>query len=134
MHLSPLSTTGRAVAVVFTVLMGAMAWLQLNDPDPLLWCTVYACLALLCLLGVLKGTNKYLVWMGLGIAFIWAATLSPSVYELFRYHSAGDLLTGMSPDRPYVEEARESLGLIIGCIAMACLLGFTRREAESNAG
>ena len=62
------------------------------------------------------------MWLGFAVAVAWSAWLLPSVYELFAHHTASDLFTGMSPDRPYVEEAREALGLLIGAAAMLHLI------------
>ena len=126
-----LSTAHRIGAGVFALLMWTMAFLQLNDPDPALWVAMYCALAVVCTLSVFKGVLWHAAWLGLIVAFVWAASLFPSVYELFAYHEPSDLMTGMAPERPYVEEARESLGLLIGCLAMAHQLVAGRlREPE----
>lgn len=130
MQFQALTTGHRITAGVFTVLMLVMAFLQLNDPDPALWVAVYLILATLTLLGAIVGRLTGIVAAALAIAVVWALTLAPSAYELFAYHPVGDLLTGMSPDRPYVEEAREAGGLLIGAIAMLHLL-LARRRADT---
>ena len=112
----------RIAAAVFALLLYTMAWLQLNDPDPALWVAIYMVMGSLSLATVIRGVWRVAVWTVFAIAFAWSAWLSPSVYELFAYHSPGDLFTGMSPDRPYVEESREALGLMIGVVAMLQLL------------
>ncbi len=127
MQSEPLSITGRSLAAVFALLMAAMAVLQLNDPDSLPWVLMYGYLTMVCLVSTFDGVYRLPAWIGLAVALVWAATLFPGVYELFRHHPTGDLFTGMSPNRPYVEEARESLGLLIGSGAMACLLLLARR-------
>ena len=112
----------RIAAAVFASLLYTMAWLQLNDPDPALWVAMYVVMGSLSLAAVVRGVWRPGVWITFAVATAWSAWLSPSVYELFAYHSPGDLLTGMSPDRPYVEESREALGLLIGVVAMVQLL------------
>ena len=124
----PISTVQRIVAAVFSLMLYTMAWLQLNDPDPMLWVAIYVVIASLGLAAVVKGVHRTVVGGALVIALAWSAWLSPSVYELFMFHSAQDLLTGMSPDRPYVEESREALGLLIGAAGLAHLLLASRKS------
>ena len=95
--------------------------MQTNDPDPGFWIIVYLALATVCVLAAVWRVILPLVWLVGIAAFAWSASLFPGVVELFSNHPAGDLLSGMSPDRPYVEAARESLGLLIGALAMAYL-------------
>lgn len=95
--------------------------MQTNDPDPGLWIVVYLALAATCALAALWRVVLPLVGLAGCAALIWSASLFSGVVELFANHPVGDLLTGMSPDRPYVEQARESLGLLIGALAMAYL-------------
>lgn len=132
MELRKISIPHRMGGAVFSLLMATMAFLQLNDPDPMIWVAVYCVLALICVVSVFAGVVWYGAWAALVIALVWAASLFPSVYELFAYHSPRDLLTGMSPDRPYVEESRESLGLLIGCLAMVHQLIAARRPKETS--
>ncbi|MEM7405113.1 MAG: transmembrane 220 family protein [Pseudomonadota bacterium] len=130
MQFQPLTMGHRITAGFFTLLMLTMAYLQLNDPDPALWVAVYLTLAGLTLLGSVLGRQKLVAGAALAVAVVWAATLAPSAYELFANHPAGDLLTGMSPDRPYVEEAREAGGLLIGALAMLHLVLARKRPTD----
>ena len=111
----------RIVSLLLALLFGWSAAMQTNDPDPGLWIIVYLVLALTCVLAALWRVMLPLVGIAGITAFAWSASLFPGVMELFTNHSVGDLLTGMSPDRPYVEAARESLGLLIGALGMAYL-------------
>ena len=122
MSLTKISIAHRIGAALFALLMWTMAYLQLNDPDPILWVMVYCFLGLNATLGALLGVQRTVVIVALAITVLWSLWLSPSVYELFAFYPASDIMTGMSPDRPYVEEARESLGLLIGALAMGHLV------------
>ncbi|MFQ5759939.1 MAG: hypothetical protein ACE5HM_03080, partial [Acidiferrobacterales bacterium] len=53
--------------------------------------------------------------------------LMPSVFELLINHDPGELISEMSPDRPYVEEARESLGLLVAAAALAYFYVLAKR-------
>ncbi len=52
---------------------------------------------------------------------------------MFAYHPEGDIVTGMSLDRPYLEEARESLGLLNGVLAMLQPVLASRPKAQLSA-
>lgn len=129
MTLTPLSTPHRITAAVFALLTLSMALLQLNDPDPAVWVAMYSFLALNCLLATVRGVLPVMAGLGLAASVLWGIWLFPSVVELLVDHPAGDLFTGMSPDRPYVEEARESLGLLLASLSMLHLLIAARQRA-----
>ncbi len=126
-----ISTNHRIAAGLLGGLTLLMAWLQLNDPDPALWVAMYCFLGLNSVLGAAWGVVRSAALAGLVLAAGWALWLVPGVVELFAEHPAGDLFTGMSPDRPYVEQARECLGLLIGALTMVQLLVAARRPAPS---
>ena len=132
MALTKISIAHRIGAAVFALLMFTMAYLQLNDPDPWVWVIMYCYMGVVGLVSLSVGVPRMAMWVGLAVALLWSAWLSPSVYELFVHHPAGDIMTGMSPDRPYVEEARESLGLLIGVLAMGHLAFASRKAATEN--
>jgi hypothetical protein len=94
----------------FLLLILFAAW-QFNDPDPLLWGGFYAACALIPLLAVFRIHS----WILYALCVVYGiAVIAPTIDGLFEYlrHSES-LLYGMSPDRPYVEEAREFLGTLI---------------------
>lgn len=109
-----------AVAAVF-------AWcaiLQYNDPDPWLWIAVYAAATVV---AALAAFGRYplpaLAALSL-VCLVWMSALFGGVLDFIAQDDPGQLFTGMSPDRPYVEQTREFGGLgiiLLGCIAYAWL-------------
>lgn len=96
----------------FVLVFVAFAALQYNDPDPLVWISVYGVAALICLVALTK-RNHY----GYHILFflftaIWAFVQWPPVFEGF----GEDVIT------KNMELARESGGLII-CAVVALVNG-----------
>ena len=79
MSLTKISIAHRIGAAVFALLMWTMAYLQLNDPDPILWVMVYCFLGLNATLGVLLGVQRTIVIVALAITVLWSLWLSPSV-------------------------------------------------------
>ncbi|MEZ6185959.1 MAG: hypothetical protein R3F62_13230 [Planctomycetota bacterium] len=51
----------------------------------------------------------------------WSATLAPSVLTWLRQHTIPEIVSAMSPDRPYIEESRECLGLFMAALAAVAL-------------
>jgi hypothetical protein len=74
-----------------------------------------------------------LIVFTLVVCVVWSLYLMPSVFELFLYHEPRELLSGMSTDRPYVEEARESLGLLIAATALLYFLVLALRQKRPAA-
>ncbi len=103
------------------LLLIAFAALQFNDPDWLFWGGFYAACALIPLLAFFRIYS----WIPYVLCIIYSVVvISPAIDGFFEYlrHSES-LLYGMSPDRPYIEEAREFLGTLIavGLITVSML-------------
>ncbi|MFQ6024426.1 MAG: transmembrane 220 family protein, partial [Acidiferrobacterales bacterium] len=105
--------TIRIVNIGLTLLFLLAMAVQFNDPDPVLWAAIYGCVAVISGFAVFARFYIPLIVIAFAICLGGSLYLMPSVFELFLNHDPGELISGMSPDRPYVEEARESLGLLV---------------------
>jgi len=65
---------------ILTVLFILFALVQLNDPDPWLWVTMYIYVAVMCGMAFLGKYNQPILLAGMLVSIIWAITLSPGVY------------------------------------------------------
>ena len=109
---------------VFFLGMGA---LQLNDPDPLYWVTVYAMTALIPHGRLLQPHYASLFWITVGMVF---AGLLQSYSGFIDFVTAGDwgLLTAPMTDKlPAIEYAREFLGLLFSVV---CLVGYRKSSVS----
>lgn len=115
------------------LLLASMALVQLNDPDPLFWTGLYGLCALVPTLAFFGKRYPLLNWVCLAYC---GAALVLSVSGAFEYlQHAGDesLIQDMSPEKPYIEVAREFLGTLI---ALSIVAGYqfvalrTRRSAH----
>ena len=104
----------------------AMAWLQINDPDPLYWVSAYLLAAWLPACRVLGGDGRRLSAYILGVLLAGVLMSAPGFIDYLLSGDHGSLFDEMSPDRPYVESARELLGLLI---ALAGVGFYARRSA-----
>lgn len=120
----------RAINVALTLWFLLNAAVQFNDPDPLRWVAIYCATTLIAGLAVFMRFYVPLIVFTLVVCLAWSLYLMPSVFELFLRHEPRELLSGMSPDRPYVEEARESLGLLIAATALLYFLVLALRQKQ----
>ena len=103
-------------AFAWACVMFAFAALQFNDPEPLLWTTIYAACGLAWVARGL-GRESSLVERGLLLVLVFSmGLLFDGVVALFQGDSVAAVFGAMSEDRPYVEEAREFLGLGIAAV------------------
>lgn len=101
----------------------ALLWLvfaavQYNDPDPILWILMYSLVALVCAMAAMNKYSKPLIIIGIAASLVWAATLFPAVIDYFSNHESNEILEHMSPDKLFIEEARECFGLILSALVL----------------
>ena len=103
----------KALYFLFGITLLGFAGLQFNDPDPIIWIGFYTLCALIPLLLLFNLFNRPLfllaiVWCGVEL-FISA----PGAYQYYLHMAEEPLMQGMNPDKPYIEECREFLGVLI---------------------
>jgi hypothetical protein len=105
------------------LLLVTAAILQINDPDPLLWGGFFSLCALIPLLSIFKLDVRILYPLCLVYGIVVLVPTIGGFLEYIRRSDSESLLQGMSPDKPYIEEARELLGALIalGLITVSML-------------
>lgn len=103
------------------VMLAAFAFsivVQLNDPDPLIWITVYGLASAACVLGLVgRGHWTFPASVG-GLALGWAASLAPRVVGKVPFR---DMFGAFDMANLGIEESREMYGLAIVGAWMAVL-------------
>jgi hypothetical protein len=105
------------LAVVFVL----FAFVQVNDPDPVIWILIYGAMAVICVLAMFSFyPRKFLI--GLLVLFVlYGLVFIPGVIEWLKQDNKSALFDEIAKMRhPYIEETREFLGLFI-CIAVLVL-------------
>jgi Transmembrane family 220, helix len=108
--------------VIFLLAFLVFAYLNLNDPDALLWVTIYLVAAICCGLAIFK---KYYPGVYLGaMAFylIYAVRLffaKDGVRDWVVKYRKPSLVESMQATKPYIENTREFFGLLIITGALA---------------
>lgn len=99
----------KLLAAFFALAYLSFVALQYNDPDPALWMAIYGIAALLCF-GVVAGKTKP--------AILWAAAVLYTIGAVFAWPEKFEGVQIGGGDIKNIEEARESLGLLL------CTLSF----------
>lgn len=94
------------------------ALVQLNDPDPILWCTIYALIAIICLIANFKKIPKILLWFLIFGTVIYSVTYFPYFVDWLKINNKEDIFGKMVYEKPYLEGTREFLGLLIAAMAL----------------
>jgi hypothetical protein len=105
------------LAIVFVL----FAFVQVNDPDPVIWILIYGAMAVICVLAMFSFyPRKFLI--GLLVLFVlYGLVFIPGVIEWLKQDNKSALFDEIAKMRhPYIEETREFLGLFI-CIAVLVL-------------
>lgn len=116
-----LTITIRSFAFLLFLLLLTSAFLQLNDPDPILWTTYYVVCAIVPLLLVMKRFNAVVFWVGIVASLVIMGVYAAGTLEYLRHAAQEPLMQSMNPNKPYIEEARECIGgFITFCILLLC--------------
>ena len=110
-------------AIFWTLLFIVFGRYQTNDSDPMIWILIYVVAAVLSVLVFLDKENRLILWTALIAFSVGAVILWPNHYEG---------LTLENGYTPAIEEARESLGLLICGLGMGWHLFVTRAKQTVN--
>lgn len=111
------------------LLLTTAAALQFNDPDPWFWVSFYFVCALVPLLAFFKIYSRVLFWLGVAFSVTAIGLTVDGGIDYLRHIQEESLLQGMSPDKPYIEEARELLGALI---ALAIISVYPFRKLKNS--
>jgi hypothetical protein len=103
------------LAIIFIV----FAFVQINDPDPILWILIYGAMAVLCILAMFNIFPKNVILV-LAIVYIaYSLYYIPGVKEWLHQDDKTQLFDNVAKmEHPFIEESREFLGLWICIIVL----------------
>lgn len=109
----------RVVNFVLAILFLVFAFVQVNDPDPLLWILIYGAMAVLAILAMFK-IYPFKIILALLVIYIgYSAVFLEGVKEWWQQPDKTALFDDVAKMQyPYVEAAREFLGLMICVIVL----------------
>lgn len=111
----------RIFNLVLAVMFVIFAFLQVNDPDPLIWIAIYGLTAATCVLAAFGVyMPKALAVFGV-ILIAYSVVYFPGVKEWLTRDNKSMLFDNIAKMQfPYIEESREFLGLMI-CVAVLAM-------------
>lgn len=127
------------INIFFIVLFVLSAVLQINDPDPVLWILIYmygAWLSYMSLKGRFNPTLHkagILFYAGYALVLLFSQT---GVLSWINDHNYESLVQSMKAEKPWIEETREFLGLLLLISALSLnWISYTyRKKAALVAG
>lgn len=119
----------KLLCLLFALIFGSFAWMNLNDPDPLFWVLAYSATAALFAFAAFGRADRRIIgWFAVAL-FIWMCTMIGGMVDW--YHLGMPSITEeMQATEPYIEVVREFLGLLIAVVSLAFLFFSTPRNAR----
>lgn len=115
---------------IFVLILIAFAYLQLNDPDPVVWIIFYLICTVVPLLELLNRRNRYVFWIAVGLCVIDLGIYTHGAYTYYLHSNEEALMQSMNPDKPYIEEAREFLGTLIALVMISISYSLGRKATH----
>lgn len=107
----------RILNFILAFMFIVFAFLQVNDPDPFIWITIYGVMAVFCILAAFEFYPKKFLWGAVIVFGLYAIYYLPGVQEWLMNDHKEDLFDNLAKmNHLYIEESREFLGLMI-CLA-----------------
>lgn len=115
---------------ILTILFLLFAFVQINDPDPILWILIYTNMAVLCAMAMFKKRFVYWLLASMVLYTIYASLLIGGAWEWLQSPDRSLLFDDLAKMQyPYIEETREFLGLLI-CITAAAFHILSNRKMK----
>lgn len=112
----------------FSLMFFSFAVVQYNDPDPWAWIIIYSVVGVIIGLAAFGKVYASIIYVIGLICVGWMVFLFPGMMQWIREEPADALLYGMSPDKMYIEESREFLGLFMVVAALGLVVWQHRRK------
>ncbi|GAA0190126.1 hypothetical protein GCM10009122_51330 [Fulvivirga kasyanovii] len=117
----------KITSIILALIFLAFAALQYNDPDPWLWIVIYGYVALIPILYLFKVYPVRLILISIVAGLIYSFFYIPGVLDWLQHGTPQELAQEMKATKPYIEESREFLGLLI---ALSALLFYYFKERK----
>lgn len=113
-----LTSVAKFVHTVAALMFIAMAFVQLNDPDPIFWVAIYIAISFVSITRLLGYRAISIFYVALGMCLAGLFISAPGFIDYLGSQDYAAIGRGMSEDKPYVESAREFLGMLIGAVCL----------------
>ena len=113
----------QAKLLIIAITFLLFAALQVNDPDPLIWISIYSSISTVAITKIWspKFNTKSTITVLIIMFCLYALVYVPSFIDYLRQPDKIALVGQMKADTPWVEGTRELFGLVISVITLAYL-------------
>jgi hypothetical protein len=124
----------RILNSILALMFMAFAFVQVNDPDPILWILIYGVMAIISVMAIFEYFIPALMYaLGLGY-LVYLVILFPGMMDWYNSPDRSLLFDDLAKMQyTYIEEAREFLGLAICLIVLAFYILRARQAAKKSA-
>jgi hypothetical protein len=118
---------------IINFLLAAMfvvfAYLQINDPDPVIWILIYGVMAVVCVLAMFNYYPRPILFALVIFYTLYSFFYLPGVEEWLAKDNKAQLFDNLAKmEHPFIEESREFLGLAINVLVLAVYLVISRKK------
>lgn len=103
---------------ILFIIFALFAIVQLNDPDPIHWFTIYGLVALISLIAIFRNIPKLLIYILSFALLVYAGYHFLYFIEYLQIEDKKELFGEMVYEKPYLEGTREFLGLVLAAAAL----------------
>ncbi len=109
----------KALDILLLAVFAASAIVQYNDPDPLLWIAAYGLAAVAAGRAVFGRYDRSVIVLAALACLAGLVMSAPGFWEYLTQHETESILGEMTAEKPYIEETREFIGMLITLAALA---------------
>lgn len=119
----------RIVNFLLAILFLVFAFVQVNDPDPVLWILIYGIMAAFSVMAIFEFYPKKFMIGVLVLYVLYSFVYLPGLAEWLRQDNKAALFDNVAKmENLYIEESREFLGLLICIIVLSFYLFRSRKR------
>ncbi|HTF20739.1 MAG TPA: transmembrane 220 family protein [Chryseolinea sp.] len=119
----------RVVNFLLAVLFLVFAFLQINDPDPLIWILIYGAMAVVCIMAIFAFYPLRFMIVLLVAYMAYSFVYIDGVSEWLKRENKAALFDDLAKmEHWYIEEAREFLGLMICIVVLVIYILLARKR------
>ena len=117
-HFVALSKQNKIKNLILFILFVIFAILQLNDPDGLLWFSIYFIVSLICLYNTFRAIPKSILILSITVLITYSAFHFSLFIDYLHTENKEEIFGEMVYDKPYLEGGREFIGLLLAALGI----------------
>ena len=117
-HFEALSKQNKIKNLILFILFVIFAILQLNDPDGLLWFSIYFIVSLICLYNTFRAIPKSVLILSITVLITYSAFHFSLFIDYLYTENKEEIFGEMVYDKPYLDGAREFIGLLLAALGI----------------